>query len=312
MITRYPHIMIGVMVLLVPFVFMIGTMGAAVILTSSIDFDKVEYSYGYLNNATETILMIYPSYTWVANEPNSLVDIGRLYDGCESHTASHSIFASKSGGVSDVGGSIGRIGSEYFTVVSDYYLEHDTASINIQDFDKVILMRNSYVTDNFRNMVLNHDNVVYMFPDVFTHEVTTNSTYTKAPSASNINMTYVGEYEPLHPDAINWADDNRCNEWKFVKVINGYMMNCVPDVAIINNHDMLIAMRDISTRSDALSKPNIDLAMKLWVAECDKHIYDNPLTNLMMEDAEPRKSTWCLIKDDIIESTDINNGWDIK
>ena len=272
-------------------------MGVATFFVGDFDTDSIEFSYDYLNNSTESIIMVYPSYTYWANELNSLADIGDedwCYE-CESFTRAHELFTVHNGGFSSVGGSVGRIGDQYFTYVTDYYLEHNGTSIKMEDYDKVILMRNSYVTDNFRNMVLNHTNVVYMFPDALTKEVTTNSTYTKAPRDSQITMTYVDDIEPLHPMAHEWADDNRCEEWEFIKVINGYMMNCTPDVAIINNHDMILTMRDISTNSELKGFQNFTVPKTGCIYSTGvitgHHVYE---------------STGCLMKYEI--TTDFNNA----
>jgi len=305
MITRYPHIAVGLFILISPFLFMGGLMGVMAFFVGDFDLDNIEYSYDYLYKSTERIIVVYPSYTYWANEQNSLADIGDedwCYE-CESYTASHEQFAVTNGGYSDVGYSVGIIGYQYFTYVTDYYLEHDNTSIKIEDYDKVILMRNVYTTDNFRNMVLNHTNVVYMFPDALTKEVITNSTYTKAPKHSNVTMTYVKNIEPLHPMALEWADDNRCEDWEFIKVVNGYMMNCVPDIAIIDNHDMIFAMRDITTTvpSSGGGNNSAHQGFQNFIprAGC---IY----TTDIMGTHRVIESTNCLIRSEL--TTDFNNG----
>jgi hypothetical protein len=301
MITKYPHIFIGLIILISPFLFTGVLIGGTVFFIGDLDVDNIEYSYDYLYNSTESTLVVYPSYTYWANEQNSLVDIGDedWCDGCESYTAKHVQFTVTNGGFSDVGGSVGIIGDQYFAYVTDYYLDHNGTSIKMEDYDKVILMRNVYVTENFRNMVLNHTNVLYMFPDALTKKVITNSTYMKASGSSDITMTYVKDIKPLHPMSLEWADDNRCEDWEFIKVVNGYMMNCTPDIAIINNHDMILAMRDTSTNSAHQGFQNFTASN----GSCVYDKFDSWIVGPRMVE-----SSNCFLRSEL--TTDFNNGTD--
>lgn len=251
--------------LISPFIISLGMAGVMLGVATNLDIDEMEYRYDFLNNTSQKTVVIYPAYTYYANEVDSLVDFGTdncddEFTDCKSYLI-HGQFltALDSGGVSDVGASIAEIGHQYFFVVNDDLVHRNPEVLDA--YDKVILMRNVYVTDELRNTILGFDKVIYMFPDAMTKKIDRQLQHIfddeidlddsdeprdkKQSSYIYLNMTYSGEYKPLHEKSIEWADDNRCEEWEFVPIHNGYMMNCTPDIAIINNYEMLKAMRDL-------------------------------------------------------------------
>lgn len=275
MLIKYPYILLGLTPIFFPIILIGGLFGVTAFIivptmeTIMLD-DEFKSSYDFMNESTQSTLFIYPQFTYYANEKNSLADIGNNdCRGCEKYAIFNEniwtpVIASGKGksiafknfniflgGVSDVGGrTIYEVGFRYFNTTNDNSINVKPEILN--DFDRIVLMRNVYITDEMRQAILAHNNVIYMFPDVMTKQVKLqNMTDAIMDENGNIKianttMTYVGDYPPLHPMAFEWVDDNRCEDWEFVPVQNGYMMNCVPDVAIINNYNMLVALRDIS------------------------------------------------------------------
>lgn len=250
MIVKYPYILIGVLMILSPFALTFGLHGGMILLMLVLidGIDTVEFIYDFMEDTDEKILVIFPFYTYHAYEQNSLADIGtEQCNGCEEYQFLETDFSKiYTDGVSDIGGSVFEITDFYYNRTSDAIISSDGVynndsifstvnSTSIYDYDKIILMRHEYITAEFYNAIEKHDNVIYMFPDAMTKQV----------FVHNNTMKYVGDLKPLHPQSFEFADDNRCNDWEFIPVKNGHMMNCTPDIAIINNQEMLLTIRDI-------------------------------------------------------------------
>jgi len=225
---KYKYLLLG----LSPILFVVVSIGGIFGLVVNINsMEELESTYDFLKNSTQSTIVVYPTYTYYANEKNSLADVGtENCDRCETYMFDYGL--RRPYGYSDIGGSFLPIAERYFNMTDDYIVNKHPEILDA--FDRVILMRNTYVTENLRQTILSHDKVIYLFPDAMTKQI----------NITNSTMTYIGEYEPLHSMVPVWNDDNRCADWLFVPVENGYIMTCFPDVALINNNEMLITIRD--------------------------------------------------------------------
>ena len=115
-------------------------------------------------------------------------------------------------------------------------------------FDKVVLLHNEFVTKAEFDAIMKHSNVVYLYPNALTSQITVdydkNSiSLVRGPSypASDIKNGFDwNEANPQHEN--NWD----CNSWSFYTVSNGHMLDCYPETFLPNNgYELLKALKTL-------------------------------------------------------------------
>ena len=121
----------------------------------------------------------------------------------------------------------------------------------LQQFDKVIILHNEYVTRTMFDAITNHPNVLYLYPNALYAEIEVDyvdETITlirghNYPEQEIING-FDWEFDNTHP----YEYDNECVDMKFYKIRNGWMTNCYPEnVFLKDNHAMILlkAIKDL-------------------------------------------------------------------
>lgn len=118
----------------------------------------------------------------------------------------------------------------------------------LKNYDKIILLHNEFVTKKEFDAITHHPNVVYLYPNALSSEVSIDYT-------SNIITLIRG---PGHPTAditngFDWKYDNTqyfndwdCHSWEFYPVENGHMLNCYPETFIPNyGYDLLKKLKSL-------------------------------------------------------------------
>ena len=117
----------------------------------------------------------------------------------------------------------------------------------LQNYEKIILLHNEYVTKKQFDAVTNHPNVVYLYPNALYAEVETNY------EDSTITLKRGHNYpENSIRNGFDWKYDNSpmeydtdCNEWKFDRIDNGWMLNCYPEGSpLMNDQDFYKKIKD--------------------------------------------------------------------
>ncbi len=112
----------------------------------------------------------------------------------------------------------------------------------LAEFDKVILLHNEYVTKAEFEAITQHPNVIYLYPNALYAEVEYNE------SDNTIKLIRGHNYpDPKIKNGFDWEFDNthpfeydtECNDWKFNEIDNGYMLNCYPEIRILNDVKLL-------------------------------------------------------------------------
>ena len=114
----------------------------------------------------------------------------------------------------------------------------------LKNFDKIILLHNEFVTKKEFDAIVSHPNVVYLYPNALSSEISVDY--------SRNTMTLIsGPSYPNHDikNGFDWQYDNTqyfmdwdCNSWKFYQINNGYMLNCYPDTFLPNDGFELLKM----------------------------------------------------------------------
>jgi len=127
-----------------------------------------------------------------------------------------------------------------YDIIDD--IELDKNPEILQQYEKVILLHNEFVTENEFYSITQHPNVIYLYPNALVSKI-------DVDYSSNTISLLRGPGFPN--DSVNsgfeWIYDNSasmqewdCTEWKFEKIANGYMLNCYPEQYIVKDAQELL------------------------------------------------------------------------
>ena len=118
----------------------------------------------------------------------------------------------------------------------------------LKEFDRVILLHSEYVTREEFDAITQHPNVLYLYPNALYAEVEYDE------KSNTIKLIRGHNYpEPEIRNGFDWEFDNTsqheydmdCNDWEFYKIDNGYMLDCYPEIRILNDFEMLKTIKYI-------------------------------------------------------------------
>jgi hypothetical protein len=102
----------------------------------------------------------------------------------------------------------------------------------LQQFDKVIMLHNEYVTRTMFDAITSHPNVIYLYPNALYAEIEVNyvdETITLIRGHNypepEITNGFDWEFENTHP----YEYDTECIGMQFYKIENGWMATCYPE-----------------------------------------------------------------------------------
>jgi len=133
-----------------------------------------------------------------------------------------------------------------YSLITD--IEVDKNPKILQDYDKVILLHSEYVTKNEFEAIVNHSNVVYLYPNALYAEIKTNY------EENTITLVRGHSYPDEEiKNGFDWKFDNSkleydivCADWNFYKIDNGVMLNCYPDGSMIfTSFELLKAIKEL-------------------------------------------------------------------
>ena len=190
-------------------------------------------------NDPQKTAVVYPYFTYVAyNEPGFYT----YYRGeCDDCTTTKFVPASllnneyQSSGISHQ--ALTLLG---YTALSDEEIDMNPSIL--QQFDKVIMLHNEYVTRTMFDAITNHPNVFYLYPNALYAEIEVDyidETITlirghNYPEPEIING-FDWEFDNTHP----YEYDSLCLELEIYQIENGRMTNCYPENLFLQNTGQL-------------------------------------------------------------------------
>lgn len=128
-------------------------------------------------------------------------------------------------------------------------IEIDVNPDILKKYDKVVLLHSEYVTKKMFDVITNHPNVIYLFPNALHAEIEINYDENSIklirghgyPNQS-ISNGFDWQYDNTHP----YEFDTDCKDWEFYEIDNGYMLNCYPENFIIKKTgiDLLMKLKE--------------------------------------------------------------------
>ena len=130
--------------------------------------------------------------------------------------------------------------------ISDLELHKNPSILN--NYDKIILLHNEYVSKIMFDALTSHKNVVFLYPNALYAEIEID--------IPNNQITLIrghGYPESTIVNGFNWENENthpyefdkECNNFEFYKISNGFMLNCYPEQAIWQNSSLLKALKEL-------------------------------------------------------------------
>ena len=116
----------------------------------------------------------------------------------------------------------------------------------LQQFDKVIMLHNEYVTRTMFDAITNHPNVIYLYPNALYAEIEVDyidETITLIrghdyPPEDPVSNGFDWEFDNTHP----YEYDNDCSNMEFYKVDNGWMTTCYPENVFLQDNELLFSL----------------------------------------------------------------------
>ena len=131
-----------------------------------------------------------------------------------------------------------------YEIITDITI-HQNPEI-LSQYEKIILLHNEYVTSEEFDAITSHPNVIYLYPNALYAEIDFDEDLWEISLIRGHNYP-----DPLIRNGFDWKFDNSleeydvtCNDMKFSKIDNGWMLNCYPENVLHKSKELLKQIRD--------------------------------------------------------------------
>ena len=189
-----------------------------------------------LKNNPQNSIVIYPLFTSSAYSSNGFYDYynNECNQACLTVQVQESFISPASG----IGIQVLKLLD--YSIITDVDFAKNPSIIN--QYDKVILLHNEYVTRDMFDSIVNHPKVLYLYPnalyaeiefDLIKNEITLIRGH--GYPDSSIDNGFNWKFDNTRP----YEFDSKCENWDFYKIDNGMMLNCYPEKIITHDQDLL-------------------------------------------------------------------------
>ena len=198
--------------------------------------------YDEIINTDEKTVVIFPLFTAAAyNEPGFY---NYFAGDCNETCLTVPLVAFLRTEIGGNGASILQLLNYNF--LSDIDIDKNPKILN--DFDKVILLHNEYVTKKQFDAITSHPNVIYLYPNALYAEIKVNydqNTITLIRGhgfpEKQIANGFDWQFDNTHP----YEYDRECNDWQFNEIDNGVMLNCFPEEQLYKDPSLLKTLKEL-------------------------------------------------------------------
>jgi len=185
-------------------------------------------------NDPQKSVVVYPYFTYAAyNEPGFYTYYAGKCDDCTTTKFAQPTILYTSSGIGHQ--ALTLLG---YTSITDVDIDRNPNIL--QQFDKVIMLHNEYVTRAVFDAVTSHPNAVYLYPNALYAEIEVNyidETITLIRGHNypepEIKNGFDWEFDNTHP----YEFDKQCFEMEFYKIKNGWMTNCYPELLFLGEDE---------------------------------------------------------------------------
>ena len=193
-------------------------------------------------NDPQKTVVVYPYFTSIAyNEPGFYAYYRGECDDCTTTKFAPPTVLYTSSGIGHQ--ALTLLG---YPTITDVDIDKNPSIL--QQFDKVIMLHNEYVTRTMFDAVTSHPNVIYLYPNALYAEIEVNyidETITLIRGHNypepEITNGFDWEFDNTHPHEF----DSMCQSIEFYKIKNGWMTNCYPENLFLQNTEQLFKLLKI-------------------------------------------------------------------
>ena len=184
-------------------------------------------------NDPQKTVVVYPYFTSIAyNEPGFYTYYRGECDDCTTTKFAQPTPLYTSSGIGHQ--ALTLLG---YPTITDAEIDRNPSIL--QQFDKVIMLHNEYVTRAMFDAITSHPNVVYLYPNALYAEIEVDyidETITLIRGHNypepEITNGFDWEFDNTHP----YEYDKKCADMEFYKIKNGWMTNCYPENFFLEDH----------------------------------------------------------------------------
>jgi hypothetical protein len=190
-------------------------------------------------NDPQKTVVVYPYFTSIAyNESGFYAYYRGECDDCTTAKFAHPIPMYTASGIGHQ--ALTLLG---YPSITDADIDRNPSIL--QQFDKVIMLHNEYVTRAMFDAITNHPNVLYLYPNALYAEIEVdydNATITLIRGHNypepEITNGFDWEFDNTHPFEFDWA----CQSMDIYKIKNGWMTNCYPENLFLKDTQQLFEL----------------------------------------------------------------------
>jgi len=187
-------------------------------------------------NESQSAAVVFPYFTFTAYQPGGFYDYykGKCDDCITTKFAQPSAEYTSSGK-----------GHQALTLLGYHSLTDVDIDMNpsiLQQFDKVVMLHNEYVTRPMFDAITSHPNVIYLYPNALYAEIEVNYTDKTITLIRGHDYPELGiangfdwPFDNTHP----YEYDNLCLEMEFYKVEVGWMTTCYPENLFLSDSQQI-------------------------------------------------------------------------
>jgi len=194
------------------------------------------YNEVALWNDPQSAVVVYPYFTYVAYQPQGFYNYYR--GDCDDCTTIKLV--SPTSQYTSSGKAHQALTLLGYSSITDIEIDRNPGIL--QQFDKVIMLHNEYVTRPMFDAITDHPNVIYLYPNALYAEIEVNyidETITLLRGhnypESEISNGFDWQFDNTHP----YEYDDTCLDMEFYKVGDGWMTNCYPENLFLANTEQL-------------------------------------------------------------------------
>lgn len=205
------------------------------------EFGDIYENIKHTNNDRKTIVII-PIFTASAYGDQGFYF---YYHGeCDSKCLTTKILDETSLGYTSNAFSVQALRLLGYDFITD--IDIDKNPTILQNYDKVILLHNEYVTRAEFDAITHHKKVIYLFPNALYAEI-------KVDYDNNLIILVRGHNYPEQQirNGFDWEFDNSeleydnsCENWHFNQIDNGIILNCYPENRLMWDTELLKFIKD--------------------------------------------------------------------
>jgi hypothetical protein len=186
-------------------------------------------------NDPQSAVVVYPYFTYAAYESQGFYD---YYRG-ECDDCITTKFAQPTSQYTSSGKAHQALTLLGYASITD--IEIDKNPSILQQFDKVIMLHNEYVTHAMFDAITSHPNVIYLYPNALYAEIEVNyidETITLIRGHNypeqEITNGFDWPFDNTHP----YEYDDLCLNMEFYKIGGAWMSNCYPENLFLTNDEL--------------------------------------------------------------------------